>query len=206
MSTPAADRSLLDDALELAEMAADITLRWFGDRAIEVDRKGDDSPVTVADRAAEAAVREALAERRPHDTVIGEEAGISEGTSGVRWVVDPIDGTRSFVRGVPLYSSLLGVFDAHGPAVGVISIPALDQRIYAARGHGCFDQDGRPVAVNDQDRLDRACLCSSSFDQPWWPNEALARVTTAGCETRTWGDGYGYLLVASGRVEMMADP
>lgn len=206
MTTPPADARLVDDALELATLAADTTLRWFGDTDLAVERKGDDSPVTVADRTAEEVVRTELGRRRPHDTVVGEEAGTTVGTSGVQWVIDPIDGTRSFVRGVPLYSSLLAVFDEHGPAVGVITIPALGERVWAARGHGCHDQAGRAVSVNDTDRLDLSCVCSSAFDQPWWPGPALHRLTGGGCETRTWGDGYGYLLVATGRVEAMADP
>lgn len=206
MSPPPADRTLLDDALELAELAAATTLQWFTTSGLQVERKRDDSPVTVADRHAEEVVRAELARRRPDDTVVGEEAGVSPGSSAVRWVIDPIDGTRSFVRGVPLYASLLAAFDEHGPAVGVVSVPALGERVWAGRGHGCFDAAGAAVRVSAVPTLDRACLCSSAFEQPWWPAPALDRVTRAGCEIRTWGDGYGYALVATGRIEAMADP
>src|SRR5690606_2901435 len=122
---------------------------------LTVDRKADGTPVTAADRAAERLVREMVDERFPDDGVLGEEEPETAGQSGRRWIVDPIDGTKAFTRGVPLYSTLLALYDVHGPAVGVIGLPAVGQVVYAGRGLGCFADD-RPARVSDAARLDGA--------------------------------------------------
>lgn len=205
MSVPAVDESLLADAVSIAEGAAARTLEWFQRHDLTVDLKGDGSEVTAADRAAEAYVRDQVALRYPADAVIGEEAGITEGTSGRQWIVDPIDGTASFVRGVPLYSTLLAVFDEHGPAVGVVVIPALDERVSAGRGRGCL-HNGSPTAVSSISDIKQSCISSSAYDGSWWSEDALLAVTGSGARTRTWGDGYGYFLVATGRIEAMVEP
>src|SRR5690606_19247187 len=116
---------------------------------------------------------------------------------------DPIDGTKAFTRAVPLYSTLLALEDEHGPAVGVIGLPALGQVVYAGRGLGCF-ADGRPARVSGTTTLDGAYLMSSSYSH--WDEAALLAVKRAGCLLRTWGDGYGYALVATGRADAMVDP
>jgi histidinol phosphatase-like enzyme (inositol monophosphatase family) len=200
---PPADRQLLDIAVELARDAGKATLPWFQDPDLAVDRKADGSPVTAADRAAERLVRERLAERFPDDGVLGEEEPETPGTSGRRWIVDPIDGTRSFTRGVPLYTTLLALDDEHGPAIGVIVMPALGQAVYAGRGLGCW-HDGRPARVSETPSVRRACLTTSSFGH--WPEDALVAVRRSGCDMKTWGDGYGYALVATGRADVMVDP
>jgi histidinol-phosphatase len=200
---PAADPALLDFAVELVQDAGKLTLQWFQDTALTVERKSDGSPVTAADRAAERLVRERIGERFPDDGVLGEEEPESAGTSGRRWIVDPIDGTKAFTRGVPLYSTLLALDDEHGPAIGVIGLPATGQVVYAGRGLGCF-ADGRPTHVSDRARLSGAYLTSSGFSH--WPEDALLGVKRAGCELRTWGDGYGYAMVATGRADVMVDP
>ena len=127
MHPPPAEQRLVDDAVAIARAAGATTLPWFRSADLVVDRKGDGTPVTVADRGAEAHVRAALAEGYPDDGIVGEEEGVTRGTSGRRWYVDPIDGTKAFTRGVPLYSTLLAVEDEHGLAVGVIHLPALDR-------------------------------------------------------------------------------
>jgi histidinol-phosphatase len=200
---PPVDRSLLDFAVELVRDAGKATLPWFGDADLRVDRKSDGTPVTAADRAAERLVRERIAEQFPADGVLGEEEPETAGSSGRRWIVDPIDGTKAFTRGVPLYSTLLALDDAHGPAIGVIGLPALGQVVYAGRGLGCW-ADGRPARVSDTSSLRHAYLTTSSFGH--WPEDALLAVRRAGCELRTWGDGYGYALVATGRADLMVDP
>jgi histidinol-phosphatase len=149
---PPADRALLDEAVALARDAGRTTLRWFRSADLAVDRKGDGTPVTEADRQAEAFVRAHLAEAHPDDAILGEEEGSVEGTSGRRWIVDPIDGTKAFVHGVPLYSTLLAVEDEHGPLVGVIELPALGQTVYAGRGLGCWCNDV-PARVSGRDKL-----------------------------------------------------
>ncbi len=200
---PPTDADLLDFAVEVVQEAGKLTLRWFGTADLDVERKGDGTPVTAADRAAERLVRERIGARFPDDGVLGEEEPESPGRSGRRWVVDPIDGTKAFTRGVPLYSTLLALDDEHGPAVGVIGLPATGQVVYAARGLGCF-ADGRPARVSDRARLAGAYLTSSGFSH--WPEDALLGVKRAGCQLRTWGDGYGYAMVATGRADVMVDP
>lgn len=204
---PPASADLLEEAVALARRAGDLTLQWFRADALEVETKADDTPVTVADRRAERLVRDELARRHPADGIIGEEEGTAAGTSGRRWVVDPIDGTYGFIHGVPLYSTLLAVLDDDGPLVGVIHLPALGETVYAGRGLGCFQLDAagpRPAHVSTHGALAGAAVMSSGVDH--WPAGALDRLHAGGARVRTWGDGYGYALVATGRVEAMVDP
>lgn len=203
MPAPACDQRLLDDAVAIAKEAGEATLRWFRAVDLEVERKVDGTPVTAADRAAEALVRQRLAEAYPDDGVLGEEELETTGSSGRRWIVDPIDGTKGFARGVPLYTTLLAVEDEHGVAAGVIVVPALGEAVWAGRGLGCF-HDGRLCSVSAVTALDEAYLTTSSYSH--WPEEGLLAVRRSGMHMRTWGDGYGYLLVATGRVEAMVDP
>ncbi len=200
---PAATPSLLEEATELARRAGDLTLDWFRRPDLHVEQKADRTPVTAADRAAERLVRETLASRHPDDGIIGEEEGTVVGRSGRRWIVDPIDGTYGFIHGVPLYSTLLAVLDEYGPLVGVIHLPALGETIWAGRGLGCF-VNGSRCRVNAHDTVAGAAVMSSGIDH--WPTGALDRLHAAGAKVRTWGDGYGYALVATGRVEAMVDP
>lgn len=200
---PPVDPDLVEFAVELARGAGKLTTQWFATVDLQVDTKADGSPVTAADRAAERWIREQLAAHCPTDTVIGEEEPVTEGTSGRRWIVDPIDGTKVFTRGVPLYSTLLAFDDEHGPAVGVIVLPALDQAVWAGRGRGCW-MDGRPVQVSATATMADAYLMSSSYTH--WPEPSLLAVKRAGVSLRTWGDGYGYALVATGRADAMVDP
>jgi histidinol phosphatase-like enzyme (inositol monophosphatase family) len=203
MGLPPVDATLLDEAVALARAAGKLTLDWFRSVDLAVDRKGDGTPVTAADRAAERFVREQLAATHPNDAVVGEEEADTEGSSGRRWIVDPIDGTKAFTHGVPLYSTLLAFEDEHGSAIGVIDLPALGETVYAGRGLGCFC-NGTPATVSRRDRLRGSYLTTSGFD--YWTEHALAAVRASGLFMRTWGDGYGYALVATGRVEAMVDP
>jgi histidinol phosphatase-like enzyme (inositol monophosphatase family) len=203
MVTPAVDRSLLDEAVALTRDAGRLTLDWFRSVDLAVDSKGDGTPVTAADRAAERFIRERLAATHADDAIVGEEEADVAGTSGRRWIVDPIDGTKAFTHGVPLYCTLLAYEDEHGPAIGVIDLPALGETVYAGRGLGCFC-NGEPAHVSDRDRIRGSYLTTSGFDG--WEEDALTAVHASGMFLRTWGDGYGYALVATGRVEAMVDP
>jgi histidinol phosphatase-like enzyme (inositol monophosphatase family) len=203
MVTPPVDRALLDEAVALAREAGQLTLDWFRSVDLAVDSKGDGTPVTAADRAAERFVREQIAARYPDDTIVGEEEADVTGSSGRRWIIDPIDGTKAFTHGVPLYCTLLAFEDEHGPAIGVIDLPALGETVYAGRGLGCFC-NGEPARVSTRDRLIGSYLTTSGFD--YWNEEALMAARASGMFLRTWGDGYGYALVATGRVEAMVDP
>ncbi|MEM7139466.1 MAG: inositol monophosphatase family protein [Actinomycetota bacterium] len=202
-SGPPVDPALVDRAVAIARAAGELTLRWFHRDDLAVEAKGDGSPVTEADLAAEAFIRSELAAAFPDDAIIGEEHEDAEGTTGRTWVIDPIDGTKAFTKGVPLYSNLLALIDEHGPAVGVINLPALGETIWAGRGLGAF-HDGEPCRVSDHATLDGAYVCTSEFG--YWPPEALSSVLAAPIQFRTWGDAYGYALVATGRAEAMIDP
>src|SRR5436309_14340502 len=130
--------SRLDLAVAAAREAGEITLRYFRRDNFRVERKADDSPVTVADREAEQHLRRRIAAAFPDDGILGEELGEQPGTSGYRWILDPIDGTKSFICGVPLYGQLIGIERERRSVVGVINIPALDECVYAAAGQGAW--------------------------------------------------------------------
>ncbi|MBK9178532.1 MAG: hypothetical protein IPM45_02970 [Acidimicrobiales bacterium] len=200
---PPVEAALLAAAVELAEQAGALALRWFRSPDLTVTAKGDGTPVTQADREAEHLVRSQLAHRFPADTILGEEEGLAEGTSTRRWILDPVDGTLAFSRGVPTFSTLLAVHDEHGPAVGVIVLPALGETVAAGRGLGC-SSNGVPVQVSERDEVRGSTLSTSGFDH--WPEPALIAVRRAGWRMRTWGDGWGYALVATGRIDAMVDP
>jgi histidinol phosphatase-like enzyme (inositol monophosphatase family) len=199
-------QSLLDFAVSLAREAGEITLRYFR-KEFETRLKGKDNFVTQADLEAEELLRRRITGEFPDDAIIGEEGGGRAGSSGRRWIIDPIDGTYSFVHGVPFYGVLLGVEIEGEPTVGVINIPALDEIAYAARGLGCF-WNGRPARVSRTATLEDALLLCTDFGacerSGFGPAaEALQRRASM---RRTWGDCYGYVLVATGRADVMLDP
>lgn len=202
-SAPPVDPELLETAVRIANLAAEVTLFHFRHDDLTVERKGDGTPVTIADREAERLVRFELGELFADDGILGEEEPEKLGTSGRRWIVDPIDGTKAFSHGVPTYTTLLALEDEHGIAAGVIGVPALGEFVSAGRGRGCF-LNGEPCSVNDHEDLDRAFITTSGFGP--WDDDALLRVKRSGAHLRTWGDGYGYVLVATGRLEAMVDP
>jgi len=203
VTAPPVDPATLDTAVALCQEAGRRTLRWFRSETLEVERKGDGTPVTAADKDAERFLREELARAFPGDGVLGEEEAPTESTTGRRWVIDPIDGTKAFTCGVPLYSNLLALEDEHGIAVGVINLPALGETVWAGRGLGCFSERGE-AQVSAHAELDGAYVMSSSFSH--WPRGQVSALEDAGCVLRTWGDGYGYALVATGRAAAMVDP
>jgi len=203
MTAPPIDQATLDTAVALLRAAGERTLRWFRAIDLAVERKGDGTPVTAADKDAERFLREHLADAFPGDGVLGEEEAPTAGTTGRRWIIDPIDGTKAFACGVPLYSNLLALEDEHGIAVGVVHLPALGETVWAGRGLGCWSERGS-ARVNDQRSLAGAYVMSSSFSH--WAPGRVAALEAAGAVLRTWGDGYGFALVATGRVTAMVDP
>ena len=201
--TVAVDRDLLDEAVAMARRAGELTLGYFRKAGLKVDHKSDGTPVTDADRGAERLIRDELARRHPDDGVYGEEEGEQAGQSGRRWIIDPIDGTKAFTHGVGTFSNLIALEDAHGGAIGVVNIPALGETVYAGRGLGCYC-NGVRAAVSDRTELEGSYLSTSGLDN--WDEAALLAVKRSGLCVRTWGDGYGYALVATGRIEAMVDP
>lgn len=199
-------RSCMEFAVDAAWRAGRITLRYFGS-GVKVDAKADQSPVTVADREAERALRDLIRARFPKDGIEGEEYGHEEGTSGFCWLIDPIDGTKSFVQGVPLYGVLLAREGPDGVDVGCVYLPALEEMVWAGRGEGCW-WNGRRARVSSIGTLGEACICFTSWKsfaengrtEQWENLVAQARLV------RGWGDCYGHILVATGRAEASFDP
>lgn len=197
---------LLSFAVELAREAGKITLEYFRSSTVP-DRKADGSYVTEADRAAERFIRARLEESFPDDAVLGEEEGARAGSSGRQWIIDPLDGTYSFVHGVPLYGVLVGLEIADAPCVGVVNLPALGELVSAARGLGCF-WNGARVRVSATAKLSEALLLSTDFGtcEQYGFGQAATALQSRSAARRTWGDCYGHVLVATGRADVMLDP
>lgn len=201
-------RSLLEFAIDAAWQAGRITLAHF-QTGLAAERKADNSPVTLADRQTEQKLRELIARYWPDHALIGEEYGHQPGQTGngYTWIIDPIDGTKSFISGVPFYGVLLALVKDEEPLLGVAHFPALNDMVYAARGGGCF-WNGRPARVSSVARLADAVLLASDLDTfaRFNRQETFQRLIDATYYQRTWGDAYGYALVATGRAEIMLDP
>ena len=198
-------------AVELAKAAGRHTLNYF-QHDLQVDRKTDDSPVTIADREAELLARERIAQSFPHDAILGEEFAETSGTSGYRWIIDPIDGTKSFIAGVPLYSTLIGLEHSGRSVAGVIYLPALDEGVHAARGGGAWrftnDKPQTMARVSTRKCLADGVFVTSQVDSylQRGAQGIFEQLQAKAYITRTWGDGYGYYLVAIGRADLMIDP
>jgi histidinol-phosphatase len=194
---------LLDFALDAIWQSGRMTLGYF-QTGIDVERKSDDSPVTIADKNAEQLLRRLIGAKFPEHGIIGEEFGEQTGSSGLSWIIDPIDGTKSFTSGVPLYGCLLALVEGDQTLVGVANYPALGEMLYAARGLGCF-WNGRRAQVSSVHRLEDAVLLGSEVGNFGEKDRAWHQLIASTYMQRTWGDAYGYLLVATGRAEIMVD-
>jgi histidinol-phosphatase len=202
-------------ALELADVADAITLGRFRAEDLVVETKPDLTPVSEADRDVERALQERLASARPGDSVFGEEYG-PEGpqAGGRRWIVDPIDGTKSYVRGIPVWATLLALEDAGEVTVGVVSAPALGRRWWGAQGLGAFVRDGldggrpRGLRVSAIRELGDAQLCFAGFEE--WREagrlDGLLELSARCARSRGYGDFWQYMLVAEGAMEIGLDP
>jgi len=202
----------LEVAVRAARAAGQRTLAFFQQDNFRVERKADDTPVTEADREAEQFLRRQIAAAFPEDGILGEEFGEQPGRSEFRWILDPIDGTKSFICGVPLYATLVGVERDGRGVIGVIDVPGLDECVYAASGLGAWyiraNGAPRPARVSTRKTLADGLFVTSeveSFAERGAP-EAYHALAARAYITRTWGDAYGYLLVATGRAEAMVDP
>lgn len=197
---------ILDFAVESAQLAGAFTLGYYN-CGTGFELKGDRTPVTVADRGAEELLRKRIVAAFPDHGILGEEGGEQRGTASARWILDPIDGTMSFLSGVPLYSVLIGFEWAGEMLAGVIHLPALGETVYAARGLGCR-WNGRPARVSRVTALSEARISATSskllHDQGRWA--AYERLRAASYTDRGWADAYGYALLATGRVEVVLDP
>ncbi len=196
----------LELALEVAVEAGALTLKYFRQRSLKVEHKRDKSPVTEADKQAEKLIRSRLLKAFPKDGFLGEESGEKPSKSGRRWVIDPIDGTKSFIHGVPLYGTMIGLEAGGEVIVGAVNFPALNQIYYAEQGGGAFCNFQR-ISASSVKKFDDALLCATSedyiFGKSTSPLDDLRGKTGL---FRTWGDCYGHCLVASGHADIMIDP
>jgi histidinol-phosphatase len=199
-------------ALHGAREAGELTLRYFNRRSFATEQKGDGSPVTTADREAEQLLRKSVAAAFPDDGFLGEEFGEQPSRSGYRWIVDPIDGTTSFVHGVPLWGTLIGIEHQGRVVAGVIHMPALEESVYAAAGEGAWHVARRsqpaPARVTTTSRLADAMICLTSFDYftKTGREDAFHRIARASRSLRGWSDCYSHLLVATGRADAVVEP
>jgi histidinol-phosphatase len=190
-------------ALELADVADAITLPRFRAADLVVETKPDLTPVSEADRAVERAIRERLAEARPADAVLGEEEGDAGDATAGRWILDPIDATKNYVRGIPLFATLIALERDGVTTVGVVSAPALGRRWWAARGEGAY-ADGRPLHVSRVDALGDAVVTYTSAADFFAGGlgAVFERLTTAAWAPRGYGDFWQYMLLAEGAVDL----
>jgi len=192
-------------AIRAAQQAGQLALGYF-DQGLAVEWKPDNSPVTRADREAERQLRTTLLEKFPHDGFLGEESGEHQGTSGFRWIIDPIDGTRSFVRNIPVWATLVGLEYRDEQIAGVAVLPALGQTFRALRGDGAY-RDDRPIHVSDISRLSESMIFYSSLS--WFvkagKQEEFLNLITRSQRQRGFGDFYGFVLIAQGSGELMIE-
>ncbi len=209
-------------AVDFANRAGDVTLRYFRSDCLAVDRKDDQSPVTIADREAEQLLRKLILEKFPDDAIVGEEFDDQPGSSGFCWILDPIDGTKSFIHGVPLYTTLIGLLEVGAgpvdqgiPRGGIIHAPALDETVWGAIGEGAWHRrssaDVQPCRVSQTTKLSEGLLVTSEVEtfavgRPTNQTDTFLALQSATRLVRTWGDGYGYMMVATGRAEVAIDP
>lgn len=199
-------KELLSAATEIAKIGGDHTLKYFK-KDFEVISKADDSPVTIADRETEQIIREEILKRFPDHGIIGEEFGKTNEDSDIQWVLDPIDGTKSFIHGVPFYTTLIGIMINNEAVVGVINAPALDEICAAGKGMGATF-NGSPCHVRDTEELSESTFLVTEIRrfqecgmEPQF-QELMAKTKLH----RTWGDAYGHMMVAIGRADIMFDP
>jgi histidinol-phosphatase len=196
----------------LADTADSISVARFRALDLRIDAKPDLTPVSDADLAVEKAVRAVLARSRPRDGVLGEEFGSSVGSGSRQWVIDPIDGTKNYVRGVPVWATLIALLDGGQPVAGLVSAPALGRRWWGAVGHGAFTGKQRsaasPIRVSQVAKLADASFSYSSLSG--WEERGLLDgfldLSRAVWRTRAYGDFYSYMLLAEGAVDIAAEP
>ena len=202
---------MLDFAVDAARQAGELTLEHFHSDA-GYEMKADNTPVTIADRGAEELLRKRIERAYPAHGIVGEEFGEKVGSEPARWIIDPIDGTFSFICRVPLYCVLVGLESEGEMVAGVIHMPALGETVYAAKGLGCRwdgrDFTGRPARVSDVSDLSQARLLHGGPKLMHKHSKLAAfnRLRDQVYAERGWCDGYAYLLLATGRAEIMLDP
>lgn len=206
MSSSSILDSLVSPAADLARLTGDIALGYYRSN-ITVETKADGSPVTIADRAAETAAREWVRRLFPEDGLLGEEFGEERPGAARRWVIDPIDGTKAFIHGTPLWGSLVALCEGDRVLAGAAYFPAVGEMLAAAPDVGCW-WNGSRCAVSSVSALGDATVLTTdpTFRERLGARAGWERVSSAARLSRTWGDCFGYLLVATGRADVMLDP
>lgn len=193
----------------MADAADEITTRWFKAKDLPVEAKPDDTPVSIADRESEKAIRSIIESQRPDHGIVGEEYGIKDSGDGPRWIIDPIDGTKNYVRGVPVYGTLIGLERNGVLELGVCSAPMLSRRWWGVVGEGAWC-NGDPIHVSDTTRLEDAFLSGDgyyAFERYDAPREAAARALSMQvARTRGFGDFWSHMLVAEGVIDIAIEP
>ncbi|MAO64351.1 MAG: histidinol-phosphatase [Balneola sp.] len=199
-------QELLKAATEIAKIGGHHTLKYF-QKDFEIISKADDSPVTIADKETEQIIRAEIQKRYPDHGIIGEEFGKTNPVSNIQWILDPIDGTKSFIHGVPFYTTLIGIMIDNEPQVGIIYAPALEELCAAAIGHGATF-NGEPCSVRETKKLEDATFLVTEIDRfrEMDQQELFLELLTETKIHRTWGDAYGHMMVAIGRADLMYDP
>ncbi len=199
-------KELLQAATEIAKIGGEHTLKYFK-KDFEVISKADDSPVTIADRETEKVIRKEIQKRFPDHGIIGEEYGRTNQESPVQWVLDPIDGTKSFIHGIPFYTTLVGVMINNEPVVGIINAPALDELCAAAIGEGAT-LNGTPCKMRNVKNLSEVTFLVTEINhfRTMGYGEMFQELLDETKIHRTWGDAYGHMMVAVGRADLMFDP
>jgi histidinol phosphatase-like enzyme (inositol monophosphatase family) len=202
----AALESLMQAAAQVAQLAGDVAAGYFG-MGVAVDLKADGSPVTIADRTAEERARAWIEQRFPADGILGEEFGVTRPDARRRWVLDPIDGTKSFVRGVPLWGTLVAVCEGEEVLAGAVYLPMAGELVVAAPGCGAW-ANGARCQVSGNSAVAGATVLTTDerFSEAPHYRGGWERLSHRASVSRTWGDCYGYVLVATGRAEAMVDP
>ena len=197
---------LLKIALKTAELAEENILKFY-QNDVGVEWKADKTPVTIADKGTEEIARKFWAKETPGFGVIGEEFGIESPDAEYQWVIDPIDGTKSFIHGVPLFGTLIGLWHKNVPIASVIRLPAMKSAVWAVNGGGAF-LDGREVRASKVSQLSDALVLSGTVNtmEDKGFGEGFTKLRRSARLHRGWGDCYGYYLVAAGRAEIMVDP
>ena len=194
----------LEVAIDAAFHAGKRTLAYWS-AGVEVETKSDNTPVTIADREAEHIIRQRIQHAFPAHSIIGEEGGLEERENPVfKWIIDPIDGTKTFVRGVPLYGCLIGLEIEGAASVGVLYLPATDEMLYASLGGGAY-LNGRKSRVSNVAKLEEATLVTTSSESCRRRGGAYDELAARVKLVRGWGDCYGYMMVATGRADIMLD-
>jgi histidinol phosphatase-like enzyme (inositol monophosphatase family) len=198
-------KELLQHAIKIAKIGGEHTLSYFRKNVV-VERKGDQSPVTIADRETEQVMRDEIKRRFPNHGIIGEEFEAENPESEIQWILDPIDGTKSFIHGIPLYTTLIGITIRGVPKVGVINAPAMNEICAAAIGEG-VSLNGKPCHVSSEQDLSKCSLMTTDLKSHHRNGygSALTNLIQDVRIHRTWGDAYGHMMVATGRADAMID-